>query len=132
VIAFPPAKKNELLFGTVKSSVHLLNIGRFVKNQWLTMRQSFFLSFFLSFFHSFFSFLFLILELGTLTGTLDGHTVPPMQATFSSTGQYCITAAAHEALIWDLNSNTLAHYLSLQANVVVKQVQDALSDCCVG
>ncbi|XP_023714197.1 TBC1 domain family member 31 isoform X2 [Cryptotermes secundus] len=87
VIAFPPTKKNELLFGTVNSSVHLLNI-----------------------------------ELGTLTGTLDGHTVAPTQATFSSTGQYCITTAAHEALIWDLNSNTLAHQLSLQTNVVVKQV----------
>lgn len=122
MIAFPPAKKNELLFGTVNSSVHLLNIGRFVTNQRLTMRQSVFF---------FSAFCFFILELGTLTGTLDGHSVPPTQASFSSTGQYCITAAAHEALIWDLNSNTLAHRLALQTNVVVKQVQDALGDYCV-
>jgi hypothetical protein len=74
-------------------------------------------------------FLFLILDMGNVTGTLVGHTVPPTQATFSSTGQHCITAAPHEAMIWDLNSNTLVHRLSLQEDIVLKQVQDALCDC---
>jgi hypothetical protein len=84
-----------------------------------------------SLFYFWFSFLILILELGTLTATMVGHTAAPTQATFSSTGQYCITtAAAHEAMIWNLNSNTRARRLSLQTNVVVNQVQNALCDLC--
>lgn len=66
--------------------------------------------------------LFMILELGILTGKLDGHAVPPRQITFSSTGRYCLTASTHEAVIWDLDSNTQIHRLSLHRNVVVRQV----------
>jgi hypothetical protein len=121
MIAFPPTKKNELLYGTVNSSVHLMNIGRFVTKWWLTVKQSLLLFGSVSW--------FFILDFGTVTGTLVGHTVPPTHATFSSTGQYCITAAAREALIWNLNSNTLVHRLSLKTDVVAKQVQDALYDC---
>ena len=66
--------------------------------------------------------LFLILELGILTGKLDGHAVPPRQITFSSTGRYCLTASTREAMVWDLDSNTQIHRLSLHRNVVVRQV----------
>lgn len=66
--------------------------------------------------------LFLILELGILTGKLNGHAVPPRQITFSSTGRYCVTASTREAMVWDLDSNTQIHRLSLHRNVVVRQV----------
>jgi WD40 repeat protein len=69
--------------------------------------------------------LFLIAELGILTGKLDGHTVPPRQVTFSSTGRYCLTASAQEAMVWDLDSNTEIHRLSLRRDVAVKQVRYA-------
>jgi hypothetical protein len=78
----------------------------------------------LLFFEQLFCFLFLILELGNVTGKLDGHTVPPKQVTFSSSSRYCLTAAAQEAVIWDLDSNTQAHRLSLRMDVAVKQVLD--------
>ena len=74
--------------------------------------------------------LFLILELGTLTGKLDGHAVPPRQITFSSTGRYCLTSSTREAMVWDLESNTQIHRLSLRRNVVVRQVLYAASDNC--
>jgi hypothetical protein len=80
----------------------------------------------------FINFLFQILELGTLTGKLDGHTVPPKQVTFSSNNRYCLTAAAQEAIIWDLGSNSEAHRLSLCKDVAIKQVQDMLCDSSVG
>jgi WD40 repeat protein len=67
-------------------------------------------------------FVFLILELGIVTAKLDGHTFPPRQVTFSSTGRYCLTASAHDAMVWDFDSNTQIHRLSLRRDVVVKQV----------
>lgn len=85
------------------------------------MRQSLFLN-------SVSNSLLLIPELGILTGKLDGHTVPPRQITFSSTGRYCLTASTCEAMVWDLDSNTQMHRLSLHRNVVVSQVLYAACD----
>ncbi|XP_021932059.1 TBC1 domain family member 31 isoform X2 [Zootermopsis nevadensis] len=62
------------------------------------------------------------IELGTVTEKLDGHTLPPKQVTFSSNGRYCLTAAAQEAIIWNLDSSTQAHCLTLRRDVAVKQV----------
>ncbi|PSN49391.1 TBC1 domain family member 31 [Blattella germanica] len=61
-------------------------------------------------------------ELGTKVGILEGHTVPPKQISFSSTGEFCLTAAEQEAIIWNLESNTQAHRLTLRKDVIVKQV----------
>nr|CAD7441920.1 unnamed protein product [Timema bartmani] len=65
---------------------------------------------------------FINTETGDIMGSLVGHTLPAKQVSFSCRGRYCLTASSEEAIIWDLESFTQAHKLTMRTNVAIKQV----------
>nr|CAD7398258.1 unnamed protein product [Timema poppensis] len=55
-------------------------------------------------------------------GSLVGHTLPAKQVSFLCRGRYCLTVSSEEAIIWDSESLTQAHKLTMHTNVAIKQV----------
>nr|CAD7196969.1 unnamed protein product [Timema douglasi] len=65
---------------------------------------------------------FINTETGDIMGSLVGHTLPAKQVSFSCRGWYCLTVSSEEAIIWDSESLTQAHKLTMHTNVAIKQV----------
>nr|CAD7432689.1 unnamed protein product [Timema monikensis] len=65
---------------------------------------------------------FINTETGDIMGSLVGHTLPAKQVSFSCRGRYCLTVSSEEAIIWDSETLTQAHKLTMHTNVAIKQV----------